>query len=140
MARLNVLDGVQDHKSFPLLDEVGVGRSPSNTICLTDHQVSRNHARILRQGEIFVLEDLQSTNGVILRGKRIPVGELCALTEGDELIIGSAHFVFHLAEAAAPVQPEAVSIAMVQETPSPPPQCHCLVQKIKLSSPSSAMP
>src|SRR5687767_11944957 len=101
MARLDVVDGVKDHKSFPLLDEVGVGRSSSNTICLPDHQVSRNHARILRQGEIFVIEDLQSTNGVMLCGKRIPAGEPCALTDGDELIIGSAHFVFRLDDTAA---------------------------------------
>ena len=122
MARLDVLDGVKDHKSFPLLDEVGVGRSPANTICLPDHQVSRNHARILRQGEIFVIEDLQSTNGVTLRGKRIPAGELCKLTDGDELIIGSAHFVFHLEETTLPVPLENDWVAMPQETPDSQPQ------------------
>jgi class 3 adenylate cyclase len=122
MARLDVVDGVKDHKSFPLLDEVGVGRSPSNTICLSDHQVSRNHARILRQGEMFVIEDLQSTNGVMLRGKRIPAGELCKLADGDELIIGSAHFVFHLEETTAAVEPEDNWVGMAQESPSPQPQ------------------
>jgi class 3 adenylate cyclase len=122
MARLDVLDGVKGHTSFPLLDEVGVGRSPSNTICLSDHQVSRNHARILRQGEIFVIEDLQSTNGVLLSGKRIPAGEPYALSDGDELIIGSAHFVFRLDDTASLVRPETVQVARPQEIPGAPPQ------------------
>jgi class 3 adenylate cyclase len=116
MARLDVLSGVTGKNSFPLWDAVEIGRNQANTICLPDHQVSRHHARITRQGDIFVIEDLQSSNGVILQGKRLPSGVPCELHDGDEVGIGSAVFVFHLDEAlpGAPVSPPA--------TPAPQPQ------------------
>ena len=106
MARLDVLSGVQDTQSFSLLDDVEVGRSPTSTICLPDHQVSRHHARITCHGDNFVIEDLQSTNGVRLRGKQIPAGVPCELHDGDEVGIGSALFVFRLDDTALETPPQ----------------------------------
>jgi class 3 adenylate cyclase len=105
MARLDVLSGVKGKKSFPLWDAVEIGRNQANTICLPDHQVSRHHARITRQGDVFVIEDLQSSNGVMLQGKRLPAGVPCELHDGDEVGIGSAVFVFRLDEEALPSAP-----------------------------------
>jgi adenylate cyclase len=98
MARLDVVSGIKGKNSFPLWDAVEIGRNQANTICLPDHQVSRHHARITRQGNIFVIEDLQSSNGVMLQGKRLPAGVPCELRDGDEVGIGSAVFVFRLDE------------------------------------------
>jgi HD-GYP domain-containing protein (c-di-GMP phosphodiesterase class II) len=94
MARLKVLEGFHRGKSFPLHDEVILGRGPENGICLPDGRVSRQHARIRQRGGDFFVEDLGSANGVVLRGERIPPQTPYALHDGDEMWICSTRFVF----------------------------------------------
>jgi signal transduction histidine kinase len=81
---------------------VCLGRHSGSDICLPENQVSRRHARITQRGSRFFLEDLHSSCGTSLRGKPIPPGTLCVLTEGDEITIGSTHLIFH-AEDDPPV-------------------------------------
>jgi adenylate cyclase len=95
MAHLKVLEGVHRGKVFTFTNEVLLGRSQDNEVSLPDSRISRQHARISRQGDGFAIEDLYSTNGVILRGKRIPSGTLCALRDGDELEICTNRLVFY---------------------------------------------
>jgi pSer/pThr/pTyr-binding forkhead associated (FHA) protein len=65
--------------------ELVVGRSSNCDIIITDPTVSRRHARlILREGR-WILQDLASTNGSHLNGRR--VGR-CELRPGDELYLG----------------------------------------------------
>lgn len=66
--------------------EVTIGRAGDNDIDFTDIAVSRNHARISREGNAFYLTDLGSDNGTLLNGVRV---EHEALSSGDELIIGA---------------------------------------------------
>jgi 3',5'-cyclic-nucleotide phosphodiesterase len=58
--------------------------------------VSRRHARITRRGERFVVEDLHSTNGTLLRNEFMSPGIPNELGEGDEIRIGPTHLIFHL--------------------------------------------
>src|SRR5579872_7139545 len=63
-----------------------IGRDDNNTIRLTERNVSRRHARLMRQnGSIFV-EDLKSFTGVRVNGNKIAA--LTALGEGDQVQIG----------------------------------------------------
>lgn len=78
--------------------ETSIGRNPGNTIQLDDAAVSGNHARIDRQTNDyldnhfdFFIEDLGSTNGTKVNGKRI-IRQM--LKHGDALQIGAHHFVF----------------------------------------------
>jgi hypothetical protein len=49
-----------------------IGRRASNTLAITDDErVSGNHAQISREGSLWVLTDLDSTNGTIVAGKRV---------------------------------------------------------------------
>lgn len=66
-------------------DEYLLGRHPSCQVVLTDDGVSRKHARIRRDGDGFVLEDLQSANGTFVHGKRI---EHQLLADGDVFQLG----------------------------------------------------
>lgn len=52
---------------------VVVGRDPSGrkSVKLNDGTVSRSHFRILREGRSFTIEDLNSSNGTYLNGKRV---------------------------------------------------------------------
>lgn len=52
-------------------DLVLVGRLPGTDIELDSPTVSRHHARIRREGDSFVLEDVGSVNGVQVRGRRV---------------------------------------------------------------------
>jgi adenylate cyclase len=105
MAHLEILEGFDSGKMVSFGNEVVVGRSPDNTLCLPDHRVSRQHARITRRGTHFVIEDLHSTNGVFVRGVRIPPGVPCDVHDGDEIRIGSTRLVFHANATGSGQQP-----------------------------------
>ncbi|RMF39190.1 MAG: FHA domain-containing protein, partial [Chloroflexi bacterium] len=50
---------------------VSIGRAPGNDVVIEEPQVSRQHARLTRRGDLMVLEDLNSTNGTFVNGIRI---------------------------------------------------------------------
>jgi len=58
--------------AVPLVDQqVTIGRADDNALVLTDDYVSSHHARLRLDGDGWLLEDLGSTNGVLLDGRRI---------------------------------------------------------------------
>lgn len=67
-----------------------VGRKPQNDIHLEDPTVSGEHAVFLKHKNVYV-EDMGSTNGVILNGKRITKRQL---NSGDIVKIGRHEFKF----------------------------------------------
>lgn len=76
---------------YPLTDTTTIGRSPDSTIHLQSPMVSRSHARIMLQDEVWILEDVGSTNGVFVGGKRV---EKVTLKPGDTFKIGDTTFRF----------------------------------------------
>lgn len=71
MARLDMLEGFYCGAQVPLPDEAVLGRHPQSFLCLPEPHVSRHHARIFRCGTTFVIEDLQSANGVLVQDQRL---------------------------------------------------------------------
>jgi len=67
-------------------DEVTIGRDDGNTIRLPERNVSRRHARLVRDNGFFVIEDLGSSNGVRINGDRIAAPR--RIQEGDLIQIG----------------------------------------------------
>ena len=67
-------------------DEITIGRQEGNTIRLTERNVSRRHARLVRLNGHVVVEDLGSYNGTRINGERI-AGQ-SPLKEGDLIQIG----------------------------------------------------
>ena len=57
--------------------------------------VSRRHAVIRREEDVYVLEDLGSTNGTVLNREKVPAGEPMILSEGDVIHFGHLRAVFH---------------------------------------------
>jgi len=78
-------------------DETIIGRNPTTDITLLDESISREHAIVSLDEAtgIFTLEDLQSTNGSKVNGKRVRSAELA---HGDEIEIGHTIFKFFLNE------------------------------------------
>ena len=73
---------------FPLPSgETLVGRAPTAQVALLDSEVSRHHARIFLEGGQLRLEDLGSTNGTLVNGKKIE--GIMPLQAGDRLTIGT---------------------------------------------------
>ena len=68
-----------------------IGRSRDCDIVLADSGVSRRHAAIRPLDDGWVLEDLGSTNGVLLNGREVRGEE--RLTPGDRVALGSTEIV-----------------------------------------------
>ena len=49
----------------------GLGRNVTNEIVLDDKEVSRHHARLLVDGDLVLIEDLQSGNGTFVEGQPV---------------------------------------------------------------------
>jgi pSer/pThr/pTyr-binding forkhead associated (FHA) protein len=71
---------------------VVVGRSTECDIQLGVQNVSRKHARILFQNEEYLIEDLESTNGVLVNGIKVV---RCVLRNNDQIEIGGVKLVFN---------------------------------------------
>lgn len=68
--------------------EIIIGRSASADIQLPDEAVSLAHARMRVEGATLVVEDLGSTNGTRLAGRRLQPGVVVELHEGSALELG----------------------------------------------------
>ena len=81
--------------------EVTVGRVRGNDIVLPKGNVSKHHCRFLTRDGDIVVEDLHSTNGTYVNGRKIL--EPTALAAGDKIFVGD--FIMRLApsEALRPV-------------------------------------
>lgn len=87
MHKLVIQDDEGKTTVVPLLrDEITVGRKEGNTIRLTERNVSRQHARIVRKNGTIAIEDLNSYNGVRVNGSRIQ--GLVGLSVSDRVQIG----------------------------------------------------
>ena len=91
-ARLEALAGPLEGKTFPLTEnELSVGREPSNQIFLLDSLVSRRHCVIRREGQEFLIKDLESRNNTFVNN--VPIKER-VLADGDQIRIGKSILVF----------------------------------------------
>jgi FHA domain len=77
--------------AFAVGDEITIGRAATCTIRMPDDSfVSQLHARVFRDAGLTKIEDLGSTNGTYLNGKRLTAPE--HVTKGDRVQIGSTVF------------------------------------------------
>jgi len=70
---------------------VSIGRLPDNLLVIDNPAVSGRHARVYKEGNQYVLEDLKSTNGTFVNDK--PVARH-TLAEGDIILVGKHTLVF----------------------------------------------
>ena len=80
---------------FPIV----IGRSNANDLVIVDKQVSRRHALIDCISGIFVIEDLNSKNGILVNRKR---RSRALLRSGDTITLGQLDISFQMSDGAEP--------------------------------------
>src|SRR5947209_3497596 len=68
-----------------------IGRLPDNTLVIDNPAVSSHHACVFRDGDHFIVEDLESTNGTFVNEQRVTRH---VLRNGDVLLVGKHKLVF----------------------------------------------
>ncbi len=68
-----------------------IGRTPDNDLQIDSKYISRHHAQIVSSPQTSVLEDLNSTNGIYVRAKRV---RRRMLNDGDVIQIGQHEIMF----------------------------------------------
>ena len=84
-----------------------IGRSKRNDLVLPDQWLSRHHAEIREESEIYSIHDLESRNGTLVNGSRI--AEKARLNDEDIITLGDHQLTF--------VQEPSRSVVLA-ETPS----------------------
>ena len=72
-------------------DRALIGRSPECDVFLDDVTVSRRHAELVREANIFTIRDLGSLNGTFVNKRRI---ESSVLEDDDEVQVGKYRMTF----------------------------------------------
>jgi predicted nuclease with TOPRIM domain len=76
--------------------KTSIGRTPDNDLQLDAKFISRHHAVILVGQASTIIEDLNSTNGVQVNGRRVTRQ---TLRDGDQIAIGRMHYRFVVRKA-----------------------------------------
>lgn len=92
-------------------DEVLIGRDPSCQVVLTEPAVSRHHARICRDGQLYLLEDLESSFGTQVNGRKLAPKEKKLLKTGDTIALAQYDITFEAVEEDAGQSPGTVAVA-----------------------------
>jgi len=84
-------------KTIPIpTGEAIMGRQPDNPIVIDEQGVSRQHAKLLRQGNQVTLTDLNSSNGTYVNGQKLTPHITITLTHRDEIRLGQQlQFTFY---------------------------------------------
>lgn len=86
---LRAVSGSGFGRSHPVAGTTVIGRAPECTLRLDESGISRMHARLMPTADGVQLEDLGSTNGSFINGKRVLFGEARV---GDELMFDTLRF------------------------------------------------
>jgi general secretion pathway protein A len=75
-----------------------IGRTPDNDLQIDSKFISRHHCQIVTQSDSCLIEDLNSTNGIYVKSKRVRRHNL---NDGDVVLVGQ-HEIMYIDERAPP--------------------------------------
>lgn len=121
MPRLYVLSGDNLGSAHEIVDGTVLGRSNESDVVLIGRSISRRHARFEQREGTWFVADLGSSNGTLVRGKRV---ESAALVDGEEFRVGDVELRFRIEDVARPrpapaEEREPVPVAPAAPTPAP---------------------
>lgn len=92
-AYLQILSPQERKRVIELGDkDIVMGRSPECDIQFIVENVSRRHARVFFHNEEYMIEDLESTNGLFVNGVKVV---RCALRNNDQIELGGVRLLFN---------------------------------------------
>jgi pSer/pThr/pTyr-binding forkhead associated (FHA) protein len=90
--RLVITSGPKAGLELPLgTDILTIGRSSESALVIRDDYTSSHHARLLLRGDVWAIQDLDSTNGTFVAGNRVTGGPV-ALGLGVPIKVGATTF------------------------------------------------
>lgn len=99
-AYLQILSPLERKRIIELGDsDIVIGRSPECDIRFIVENVSRKHARVFFHNEEFMIEDLDSTNGLFVNGIKIV---RCVLRNNDLIAMGGVRLLFNEEKSLQP--------------------------------------
>jgi diguanylate cyclase (GGDEF)-like protein len=88
-ATLTIMSGMEAGRVIPLEDSTVIGRERSQGLSIEDPGLSRSHAHVGRREDGgFYIEDLESTNGTLVNGRRVVMA--AHLEPGDYIQLGGS--------------------------------------------------
>ena len=97
MPHIEIISGAQVGVIFEITkNEILIGRPDTNMICdliINDRAISRPHAKIVHDQNIYTLIDLNSANGTFVNGQKII--EPYQLANTDSIKIGESDIIFY---------------------------------------------
>lgn len=93
MPQLILLSGSAEQVTYRLQESsTTLGSASFNTVILQGRSVAKEHCRIQKQGDSFVLQDLGSSIGTLVNSQPVATQ---ILVDGDEIEIGEFVFLYH---------------------------------------------
>ncbi|MCJ7451759.1 MAG: AAA family ATPase [Steroidobacteraceae bacterium] len=89
------LKGSKVQESYLVPGRLIIGRTADNDLQIESKYVSRHHAQVITTADGSAIEDLNSTNGVFVRGRRVRRHKL---QENDVVKLGMHEITYHRAE------------------------------------------
>jgi hypothetical protein len=79
-------------REFELVDdEIQIGRELDNALRISDPSISRHHATLRRIAAGYEIQDMGSSNGVLVNGARV---QSSPLVDADRITLGQLHMTF----------------------------------------------
>ena len=101
---LAIVEGREAGREFPVTGTTVIGRDPGADVVLEDTEVSTKHASFMLSDGGVAVEDLDSTNGTFVNGRRVTGSH--QLQTGDRIQLGTTVVEIRgIAPAQAPAQP-----------------------------------
>lgn len=92
VSKIVITSGPKAGLELPLGTEpMTIGRSSESGLVIRDDYTSSHHARLLLRGDTWAIQDLDSTNGTYLAGKRVTGGPV-AIPAGTPVKVGATTF------------------------------------------------
>jgi pSer/pThr/pTyr-binding forkhead associated (FHA) protein len=115
MASVTVIFGGQEQQTFQLdRPKMVVGREPTCEIHIDNLGISRTHCAFVNKNDAFVVQDLGSSNGTYVNGRKVNEH---FLNDADEVIIGKYTLKFkNEIQNKAAAEPEAGAGPAVPDT------------------------
>ncbi len=105
---LRGVSGAAFGKNYAVAATLTIGRSGDCGIAIPSEEISRQHARVTPAADGLLIEDLGSSNGTYINGKRIQSG---LLKPGEELRLDNIRFLLVAPGAEIPTQARTAAVA-----------------------------